>query len=97
MRRPCGAAFAFGDKLVSFEYSSDPQQPQVKRSGVHLSTVVTDQDLVHRSTQLETSLKNANYSEFCDMKIAQANLKPGDEQVYYYSREFLGILSTKTC
>ena len=83
MRRPCGANFAFGGKLISFEYSSDPQQQQGKKSMVHLSTVVTDADLVHRSTQLETTLKNGNYSEFCDMKIAQANLKLGDEQVQY--------------
>ena len=103
LKRPCGATFGFGGKLVSFDYSADPAGGGTgKKSRVHISSVVTDSELVTRSTQLETTMKNANFSEFCDMKIAQTAANcPGDEQVWKFIRanytsdprtEFLDLL-----
>ena len=103
LKRPCGATFGFGGKLVSFDYSADPAGGGTgKKSRVHISSVVTDSELITRSTQLETTMKNANFSEFCDMKIAQTAANcPGDEQVWKFIRanytsdprtEFLDLL-----
>ena len=84
LRKPCGASFGFGGKLVSFDYA-----PEAKQSGVYLSTVVTDPELVQRSLQLETTLKNANFVEFCDLKIADSNNKR-DQQIWKFIKASYG-------
>ncbi|XP_069125025.1 protein transport protein Sec31A-like isoform X1 [Argopecten irradians] len=70
LRRPCGASFAFGGKLVSFEGAKTmPQQPASPRE-VNISQVVTETDLITSSSQLEQALMNGQYVEFCAMKAA---------------------------
>ncbi|XP_033744006.1 protein transport protein Sec31A-like isoform X4 [Pecten maximus] len=72
LRRPCGASFAFGGKLVSFEGAKalpSSQQPASPRE-VFISQVVTETDLITSSSQLEQSLMNGQYVEFCAMKAA---------------------------
>ena len=44
LRRPCGASFGFGGKLVTFERAASGTRPLV-----HLSRVVTETELVERS------------------------------------------------
>jgi protein transport protein SEC31 len=44
LRRPCGASFGFGGKLVTFEKAAEGGRPLV-----HLSRVVTETELVERS------------------------------------------------
>ncbi|XP_071808414.1 protein transport protein Sec31A-like isoform X2 [Asterias amurensis] len=67
LRRPVGATFGFGGKLVSFEVSK--QQPA---SRVYISQVVTETELVNRSNALEESLTNGKFVDFCNTKVAMA-------------------------
>uniref|UniRef100_A0A8C9XB70 Protein transport protein Sec31A n=1 Tax=Sander lucioperca TaxID=283035 RepID=A0A8C9XB70_SANLU len=58
IRRPVGASFAFGGKLVSLENPKpNPQQPQQPASHVvHVSQVVTETAFLKRSDQLQATL-----------------------------------------
>jgi len=51
---------------VSFE----PAKPPTGQSMVTVSQVVTDVELVSRSTLLEATLASGRYTEFCDKKIS---------------------------
>ena len=57
---------------MSFEASksSGGQQPSQTQSTVTVSQVVTDVELVSRSTMLEATLASGRYTEFCDRKIS---------------------------
>ncbi|XP_038060867.1 protein transport protein Sec31A-like isoform X2 [Patiria miniata] len=66
LRRPVGATFGFGGKLVSFQ--SSKQQPS---NQVCISQVVTETELVNRSNALEEALAKGNFLEFCSAKITQ--------------------------
>jgi len=68
LRRPCGANFGFGGKLVTFDTTPGAGGSPAK-SSVQISSVVTEQDLVDASSKLETSLKEGNLSEFCEIKL----------------------------
>ena len=99
LKKPCGARFGFGGKLVTFDFDSNNtqtenpsaqanQQSQTtlqKRSSVFVSKVVTEPDLVQKSLQLETSLNNENLSEFCNLKIAESTTKD-DQQIWKFIR-----------
>ena len=63
LRRPCGASFGFGGKLVTCETVSG------ERGQIYLSRVVTEPGLVESSSKLETSLSEGNYEEFCQAKL----------------------------
>ncbi|XP_076465161.1 protein transport protein Sec31A-like isoform X2 [Babylonia areolata] len=73
IRKPVGASFAFGGKLVTFECprAANPQQPAGPRV-VTISQVVTETELVTRSDQLQQALNAAQYSEFCALKAANS-------------------------
>ncbi|XP_059175772.1 protein transport protein Sec31A-like isoform X2 [Physella acuta] len=73
IRKPVGATFAFGGKLVNFilEKSANPQQPAPRV--VTISQVVTETELVVRSNQLEQALGGGKFAEFCAMKAANSN------------------------
>ena len=60
-----GASFAFGGKLVTFGVEPQGTAPQV-----HVSQVVTEEQLAVRSQQLESALHTGNLSEFCAQKMA---------------------------
>ncbi len=72
----------FGGKLVTFE-SPRPEQQQAPPRHVSVSQVVTETELVARSDQLETALTNAQYNEFCAMKIANSK-NPQDEEIWNF-------------
>jgi len=68
LRRPCGATFGFGGKLVSFETA--PGEGGVSsKSSVYISNVVTEPELVEASTKLETSLREGNLAEYVQAKL----------------------------
>ena len=67
-RRPCGANFGFGGKLVTFEAAPKQANQAAQTSIITIKKVVTEQNLVERSSKLETSLLNGNMSEFCELK-----------------------------
>ena len=67
LRRPCGASFGFGGKLVTCDSSE-------KR--LYLSKVVTEPALIDSSVKLETSLSVGNFQEFCQAKL----MSPGSSE-----------------
>ncbi|KAK7113259.1 protein transport protein Sec31A-like isoform X2 [Littorina saxatilis] len=72
IRKPVGATFAFGGKLVTFECPpSNPQQGNVSRV-VRISQVVTETELVTRSDHLQQALTGGQYTEFCALKAANS-------------------------
>lgn len=65
--------FQFGGKLVTFEniLSTNPNTSHSRQ--VHISQVVTEEQLVFKSSQLESALQTGQYTEFCNNKIMQSN------------------------
>uniref|UniRef100_A0A8D3AC83 Protein transport protein Sec31A n=1 Tax=Scophthalmus maximus TaxID=52904 RepID=A0A8D3AC83_SCOMX len=74
IRRPVGASFAFGGKLVSLENAKpNPQQPQQPASHVvHVSQVVTETAFLKRSDQLQATLSTGGFVDFCQEKLHAA-------------------------
>ena len=81
MKRPCGASFAFGGKLVTFgRFSQDPNNPSeqvnaeatLNNQRVIVSQIVTDPTLVQNSYQLENVLQTNNFTEYCNYKVENA-------------------------
>lgn len=74
IRRPVGASFAFGGKLVTLDnIKPTAQQPQQTAAHVvHISQVVTETDFIDRSNQLQTTLTAGNFLEYCQNKIEAA-------------------------
>lgn len=86
LRRPCGASFGFGGKLVSFEFDKSapvqqpaaPQQlgfvatPAVKRT-VSISQVVTEGSLMARAQALDVALQQGDYRDFCKSRAAESH------------------------
>ncbi|XP_076019726.1 protein transport protein Sec31A isoform X3 [Genypterus blacodes] len=74
IRRPVGASFAFGGKLVSLENAKpNPQQPSAPVARVvHVSQVVTETALLKRSDQLQATLGAGSFVDFCQAKIEAA-------------------------
>ncbi|XP_051539199.1 protein transport protein Sec31A-like isoform X6 [Myxocyprinus asiaticus] len=74
IRRPVGASFAFGGKLVSLDnikpMGQNPQQTAAHV--VHISQVVTETDFLDRSNQLQATLTAGNFLEYCQTKIEAA-------------------------
>ncbi|XP_068190782.1 protein transport protein Sec31A isoform X2 [Antennarius striatus] len=71
IRRPVGASFSFGGKLVSLENAvSNPQQPQQPTSHVvRISQVVTETAFLKRSEQLQATLSAGSFVDFCQQKM----------------------------
>ncbi|XP_037548482.1 protein transport protein Sec31A [Nematolebias whitei] len=69
IRRPMGASFAFGGKLVSLE-NLKPQHPSSHL--VHISQVVTETDFLKRSNKLQATLSSGRFVDFCQEKIDAA-------------------------
>ncbi|MEE6460144.1 hypothetical protein FKM82_000868 [Ascaphus truei] len=78
LRRPVGASFSFGGKLVTFEtVKPQPQQlnpPQTPRQHfyVYVSQVVTDEEFLSRSDQLQDVVSTGAFINYCQKKIAEA-------------------------
>ncbi|XP_058828807.1 protein transport protein Sec31A isoform X2 [Topomyia yanbarensis] len=64
MKRPAGACFGFGGKLLTFNGNS---------RSVTVSQVVTDPNLVDRSICLEKVMAEGNFIEYCRLKADQTN------------------------
>jgi len=78
LRRPCGASFGFGGRLVTVE-----QAAGVKPT-LYLSTVVTEPELVADSAKLETSLQEGNFPDFCQAKLLQMDKKSPQAELWEY-------------
>ncbi|NXO81275.1 SC31A protein, partial [Sitta europaea] len=75
IRRPMGASFSFGGKLVTFENSKSLQQPgmeQQQHPHVYVSQVVTEKEFLARSTQLQEAVQSEGFVSYCQKKIDMA-------------------------
>ncbi|KAG9345956.1 hypothetical protein JZ751_007771 [Albula glossodonta] len=79
VRRPVGASFAFGGKLITFENPKPPQQqgPQSVPRQVFVSQVITETEFLQRSSELQAALQSGSFSMYCQGKIHNA---PSDSE-----------------
>ncbi|KAK6482057.1 protein transport protein Sec31A-like isoform X3 [Huso huso] len=73
-RRPVGASFAFGGKLITFENSKPAQEqvPQPIPRHVFISQVTTETEFLQRSSELQSALHTGSFSSYCQAKIQKA-------------------------
>uniref|UniRef100_A0A8C1U932 Protein transport protein Sec31A n=1 Tax=Cyprinus carpio TaxID=7962 RepID=A0A8C1U932_CYPCA len=71
IRRPVGASFAFGGKLVTLD-NIKPAAQQSAAHVVHISQVVTETDFLDRSNRLQATLTAGNFLEYCQNKTEAA-------------------------
>uniref|UniRef100_A0A3Q3X7V1 Protein transport protein Sec31A n=1 Tax=Mola mola TaxID=94237 RepID=A0A3Q3X7V1_MOLML len=74
VRRPVGASFAFGGKLLTFENPKLPpvQSPQPVPRQVFVSQVTTETDFLQRSRDLQSALQSGSFNSYCQAKIQNA-------------------------
>ncbi|XP_072784749.1 protein transport protein Sec31A isoform X9 [Taeniopygia guttata] len=75
IRRPMGASFSFGGKLVTFENSKPLQQlgmEQQQHPHVYVSQVVTEKEFLARSNQLQEAVQSEGFVSYCQKKIDMA-------------------------
>ncbi|NWQ94184.1 SC31A protein, partial [Burhinus bistriatus] len=81
IRRPVGASFSFGGKLVTFGNAKSQQQTgieqQQQRHHVYISQVVTEKEFLARSNQLQEAVQSEGFVSYCQKKIdtAQADFE----------------------
>nr|XP_054109172.1 protein transport protein Sec31A isoform X9 [Callithrix jacchus] len=74
IRRPVGASFSFGGKLVTFENIRMPshqgaEQQQQQHHHVFISQVVTEKEFLSRSDQLQQAVQLQGFTSYCQKKI----------------------------
>uniref|UniRef100_A0A7N8Y0B8 Protein transport protein Sec31A n=1 Tax=Mastacembelus armatus TaxID=205130 RepID=A0A7N8Y0B8_9TELE len=76
IRRPVGASFAFGGKLITFDNPKLPpvQSPQPISRQVFVSQVTTETEFLQRSRELQAALHSGSFSNYCQAKIQNAKL-----------------------
>ncbi|XP_064414781.1 protein transport protein Sec31A isoform X8 [Latimeria chalumnae] len=73
IRRPVGASFAFGGKLVSFVNEKPQlQQQQAVQYQVFISQVVTEKEFLSRSNRLQTAVQSGGFVSYCQTKVEAA-------------------------
>ncbi|NWI94541.1 SC31A protein, partial [Pitta sordida] len=74
IRRPVGASFSFGGKLVTFENAKPQQQPGMEQQHhhVYVSQVVTEKEFLARSNQLQEAVQSEGFVSYCQKKIDMA-------------------------
>ncbi|XP_039396303.1 protein transport protein Sec31A isoform X2 [Mauremys reevesii] len=75
VRRPVGASFSFGGKLVTFENIKSHQQgseQQQLQHHVYVSQVVTEKEFLNRSDQLQEAVQSEGFINYCQKKIEAA-------------------------
>eukprot|EP00898_Chlorokybus_atmophyticus_P008870 jgi/Chlat1/8985/Chrsp94S08270 len=84
LRRPIGASFGFGSKLVTFQAKADTSD----KSEVHIHSVVTEEGLVGRSDSFEVAVGSAHRDSirtFCESKAVNSS-DPEDKQTWAFLR-----------
>ncbi|NXJ99389.1 SC31A protein, partial [Corythaixoides concolor] len=75
IRRPVGASFSFGGKLVTFENTRSQQQPGIEQQQhyhVYVSQIVTEKEFLARSNQLQEAVRSEGFVSYCQKKIDMA-------------------------
>ncbi|CAH1223126.1 unnamed protein product [Diabrotica balteata] len=84
LKKPVGARFGFGGKLITFEHEKAAiaqvlqnlqpgQQPPPIHRTVQISQVITEPDFVQKSNELEKTLEYGNFTDYCKEKSNQTN------------------------
>ncbi|KAL8710327.1 MAG: hypothetical protein Q9220_005097 [cf. Caloplaca sp. 1 TL-2023] len=66
LRRPCGASFGFGGKVVSFDAAQTG-------STVRISKFAVDAGIQESSTKFEQSIKDGNLAAFCESRTSEGS------------------------
>ena len=88
LRRPVGATFGFGGKLVTFDsrtqlHATGPQSKKVPTSAlVKIYQVVEDRELVEASDLFHDTVAKGEYKQFCDMKSTSEEISAAEKQVW---------------
>lgn len=88
LRRPVGATFGFGGKLVTFDSKNQPvnANPQAKKvttsALVKTYQVVEDNELVEASDLFHSIVAKGEYKQFCDLKSNSTTVSPEERQVW---------------
>lgn len=71
IRRPIGASFSFGGKLVTFENvrTQSQQGAEQQQQHVFISQVVTEKEFLSRSDQLQQVMQSQGFVKYCQKKI----------------------------
>ncbi|XP_011168617.1 protein transport protein Sec31A isoform X2 [Solenopsis invicta] len=70
LKRPFGASFGFGGKLVIFEnHPADPNLGKKANRKVIISQVIVQPSLIQRSNKLKATLETEQFSDFCKEKM----------------------------
>ncbi|XP_054438321.1 protein transport protein Sec31A isoform X11 [Pteronotus mesoamericanus] len=71
IRRPIGASFSFGGKLVTFENvkMQSQQGAEQQQQHVFISQVVTEKEFLRRSDQLQQVMQSQGFVNYCQKKI----------------------------
>uniref|UniRef100_A0A8C5MC48 Protein transport protein Sec31A n=1 Tax=Leptobrachium leishanense TaxID=445787 RepID=A0A8C5MC48_9ANUR len=74
LRRPVGASFSFGGKLVTFEAvkmqpTQQPQQGQSQHFHVYVSQVVTEEEFLNRSNKLQDVVSTGAFVDYCQKRV----------------------------
>ncbi|XP_076368334.1 COPII coat complex component secretory 31 isoform X2 [Tachypleus tridentatus] len=75
LRKPVGASFGFGGRLVTFVHElpqphhGQPGHPVPPIHQVYISQIVTEPEVLNRATQLESALNTSNLADFCHKKV----------------------------
>lgn len=73
MRRPVGATFGFGGKLVTIGNPKEPIGANAdRRRLIHLHYVVTEHSAVQDAEELDRSIESKDVAGLCDRKVASA-------------------------
>lgn len=64
LKRPSGISFGFGGKIVTFNSNN---------RSVEIKQLITDENLVKRSSELESVMSQGNYVEYCRQKANETN------------------------
>ncbi|KNC69750.1 hypothetical protein SARC_17731, partial [Sphaeroforma arctica JP610] len=64
-KRPAGALFGYGGKLVTFSRTDG--------ANVKVLKVTTDTDLVSKATNLSNAMAQGNFVDFCQNKALEAS------------------------
>ncbi len=88
LRRPVGATFGFGGKLVTFDSKNQPvnANPQAKKvttsALAKIYQVVEDNELVEASDLFHNIVAKGEFKQFCDLKSNSPAVSPEERQVW---------------
>ncbi|XP_007479271.2 protein transport protein Sec31B isoform X2 [Monodelphis domestica] len=85
IRRPTGASFAFGGKLITFGLPRPPTQqlPQPVSRLIFISQVTTESELLARSMELQEALGSDSLLNYCQSQIQRASL-PSEKDIWQF-------------